>query len=109
MLDTQVRGRQPLGRRDIKRGALRQPKEVLDVAPPHDVLVAACRKPLEGVLADRLQHQDPVVIAADQARGRQRCDSLGRRPAHLLGGPERASGREDGKAGEELVLVVAEE
>src|SRR5581483_994942 len=60
-----VRRRPPLD--DVRLRLDRDGEEVLGMAPSHGVLVARARKPLAGVLTDRLQHPEALAPMAEQA------------------------------------------
>ncbi len=79
----------------------RSPRAQSELVPPRRL-----GKKLGGVLADRLQHPVAAVGEAQEALLDQRLERVEVGVTDLLGGLERAAAREDGQAGEELLLLV---
>ncbi len=61
------------------------------------------------VLADRLQHGEPVAISAHEALVDERCQVVEMRGADLLGGLERPAAGKDGEPREQFTLALTKE
>jgi hypothetical protein len=91
------RGR-PLASVHVPTAAFCDPEEVARVAVAHGVLITARLEPLERVLANCLEHDDPIAVAPDEVLVAERRDELCGRAADLarrLGG---AASGEDAEA-----------
>src|SRR4029453_6549899 len=68
--------------------------------------LAGLFQPLDGVLADRLEHREPFALATDQALVEQGGERVEVGLADLLGGVQREAAREDAEPPEELLLLL---
>ena len=85
-------------------GLLGERQEVVRVAASQLLGLARRLKPLARVLADRLQHREPLVGVAQEALVDERLEGVEIDLRHLLGRLERGAAPEDGEPGEEGLL-----
>ena len=82
---------------------------VLGVTPLELLSFARLLEPLGRVLADRLQHPEPLLGVAQQALVDERLQGIQVGLCHFLCGLERAAAGKDGEASEEALLRVGDE
>ena len=95
---------------------LREPQEVVGVAPPQLFDLARLLEPLGRVLANRLQHREPRCFVrsfdADQpavGQGREPVDDVEAVPAHAFRRLERAAACEHREPQEQVLVVRLEQ
>jgi hypothetical protein len=87
----------------------REHGEMPRVTPANLVRLARSLQPLEGVLADRLEHPEPVLRMAHEALVDERLERVEIGVDDLLRGLERATTDEDGEAREQGPFRIVEE
>jgi len=84
-------------------------EKALGVAPPQVRDLTRVLQPLGSVLADRLQHPEPIFGMAEEALVDERLQDVEVGVCHLLGVLNRAATGEDREAGEEALLVLVQQ
>src|SRR5262245_45405462 len=79
------------------------------MCPAHAGLLAASCEPFACVFTDRLEHPEALVRVPDEALVDQRLQRVEFGACDLLRRLERAAAAEDGQAGEELMLLRAQQ
>jgi hypothetical protein len=89
----------------IRVSAVREVDEEPGVEPAHGFCLVRCLELLARELPDRLQHPEAPVRVTEEVLLEERLEGVKVGLADLLCSLERAAAREDGKAGEEVLLV----
>ena len=95
--------------RHFTKGGFGDVEDEEGVPPHHLRLLAACRKPLTGVLPDRLEHPEALCRVAEEALVDQRLQRVEVHPGDRVGRLHRAAAAEDGQSGEQPLLVGLEQ
>ena len=93
--------------RQLGRALLGESEELPGVACVEIVALAGCLQPLDGELADRLEHPEALAGVPEEALVDERLEGVEVGAGDLLGCLEGAAAAEDGQPGEQALLLVA--